>query len=199
MSVPPAVRDAAERLLVNLVADERFAAHVAKSEIERLVAAGELVPLARLQMAGGLELTPIGRLAAVEGALRSALALCDADLPNRLDAVRAVLQRVLDSAPAAPVAPGVPAVAPPAVTGTPEPSVIIAGDEPQPPPSEPEPERLEDGRPPGMLKPGEQTVCDWCKTPIDAEQANLGFVRFRVPLCKEHYAKHPNRGSRSAA
>jgi hypothetical protein len=183
---PPAVRDAAERLVTDLAGDERFAAHVAKSEIDRLVAAGELIPIGRLQLGGGLELTPMGRVATLEGAVASALALLDADLPNKVDALRAVLGRVgaATSAPPGPM-PQSP------VTGPPEPAEVVDNDAPVVVADD---DRA-DGRPEGMLKEGETSVCDWCKEPIDHEQANLAYVRFRTHLCKAHYAKHPKRSA----
>ena len=179
--IDPAVRGAAERLLVDLAADEKFVAHVAKAEIDRRVAAGELVPIGRLQLGGGLELTPMGRVAALEGAVSSALALLDADLPNMADAVRAVLAPALPS--------GQPVVPP--ITGSPEPAEVLVEEEPvaaRPP---------DDGRPPGMLAPGESTTCEWdmCTAVIDADQANLAFTRFRKMLCKKHYAKYPSRSA----
>jgi hypothetical protein len=193
--IPQAVRDAAERIVAELVADERFAAYVANAEIERRIASGDLVPLSRLQMAGGLELTPIGRLGAAEGALRAVQALLDTD-PVPLDALRSVIAKTLDApATATPVPPpATPAPSPPpppaepAATPEPEPVVPAESDTPG-----------EDGRPPGMLAPGESTVCTWCKAPIDANTANLAWTRFRKHLCKTHYQEHPNRGNRSSA
>lgn len=179
---PPAVRDAAERLVTDLAGDERFAAHVAKSEIDRRVAAGELVPISRLQLGGGLELTPMGRVATLEGAIASALALLDADLPNKLDAVRAVLVRVGAATPTAPMPPS-------PVTGAPEPAEVVEA------PVAVVKDQAPDGRPAGMLAEGETSECDWCKAPIGHEQANLAFTRFRTHLCKEHYAKHPKRSA----
>lgn len=184
--VVPAVRDAAERLLVDLAADEKFVAHVAKAEIERRVAAGELVPISRLQLGGGLELTPMGRVAALEGAISSALALLDAELPNMADAVRAVLTHA-HPANATPD-PSTPTklATPKPISGSPEPAEVVD-------PTPPAKEVPDDGRPAGMVAPGGEAKCDWCQVAIDSEQANLGMVRFRTLLCKKHYLEYPSR------
>lgn len=100
---PPAVRAAAERVLNDLASDPAFAAHVARAEIDRLVAAGDMIPRERLQLGPGLELTPVGRLAEVEAALAKALNALDQDTPD-VDVALGVLLDVLpeDEGSAAP-------------------------------------------------------------------------------------------------
>lgn len=176
--LPPALREIAERHLTGLAADTKFAAHVAKTEIERQIEAGELVPISRLQLGGGLELTPMGRVATLEAAIAAALELLDSDEADKLDALRAVLTEAREAKPA----PAPAAKAKPADKAAPTGEAVS-----------------DDGRPPGMLTEGEEAECDWCQTAVDAQQANLSFTRFRTYLCKEHYQKHPSRGGKHAA
>lgn len=56
MTVPAGVAEAAHRLINALASDLDFRAQVAKAEIDRQVAAGLLIPVERLQVAGGLVL-----------------------------------------------------------------------------------------------------------------------------------------------
>lgn len=71
MKPSQAMLDAAARLIMTLGADERFVAEVANEEISRRVALGLLVPREKLEVVGGLELAPAGRLHAVETACRA--------------------------------------------------------------------------------------------------------------------------------
>lgn len=57
---------AGHRLIQAVLTDTELVAHIAEQEIDRRIQSGELIRAEALQLGGGLELTPVGRLRQLE-------------------------------------------------------------------------------------------------------------------------------------
>lgn len=193
---------AAARLVETLAGDAEFVAAVAEAEITRRVAAGDLVPRARLEVAPGLEITPRGRVTRLENALR---ALCSeittrAELLAKagcVDLVKAATRLQDEVSDAAAVEPEPEPSPPPRRRRTPTAAAKPkAKPRPRPkpaaktapvpaPPSPPAPtaEKRATIRP-AMPEPTDHPPCDACGTTIDEDgQALISFAMFKRPLC----------------
>lgn len=180
----PAIK-VAHLVVEALAGDEDFVAQVTTREIQRRVDAGELIPKDALHITGGLELTPTGRLAQFETAVKVLLAvlgdIADEHLtdPQR-DAIAQVdvlinpqvpEPDVVDDAPVDDESDEEPVEAPPADDS--------ATSEPV------------DGKSYPTGFPVDDTyACSTCDTEIPEDQALVSWTRFRVLLCPPCLSTH---------
>lgn len=174
--------------MASLVKEPALIEAITSAEVQRLVDEGELIPRERLQIAGGLELAPAGRIAALEDAILSALDLLEENKPAK--AMNALLGVMPDPEPEE-------AEAEAGAEGDEEdaeaPAEGTSEEEP-----EREPERAEpaapaktDGRPEGMPEPDEVSTCEVCgREDVDFAQAAMSYTRFRKRLCREDFINY---------
>lgn len=194
-TIPPAVRSAAETAVSGLLADRAFVAHVARQEVERLVASGTMVTAASLTL-GQWQFTPAGRMAALEAAISGALDLLAADEPD-LEEVRALLWSTIPEEDD----PHVELDLDPQPEDEPETAV-------EPPPAKPKPvakkatkktstapakakrpavKKSATGRPVEMPTEDEEFFCSECEVEVDFETAKMSWIRTRLIRCVEHF------------
>lgn len=175
MAIPRPVAQAATNLITALVDDPDFVAWVSAAEIERRIAAGELVPAEALRTVPGLTLLPIGaRDRLIELASHPAV-----EAIGELADLRAACLAIA----------GQPFTA---ASGSPPPDDDAEALEPD---TEPEPDKpaTEGGdRPAGMpaAMPAGPAPCVKCGVEVDREQAQLSFIRHRLVLCREDHVNH---------
>lgn len=188
--LPPAAREAAERLITALVDDEAFASFAAEAKIAADVAAGLLVPAEKLSIGGGLVLAPAGRIAELERAVQGAIAALSLDTPSVDDALLALHMATPASEPEP--------------TADTEPAGDTKEAAPDEAPDEPEPEEKHDkrlggkrgpkavelevektGRPVGQPDPTVDHPCADCDVMVPGKQASLVWSRFRRVLCED--------------
>lgn len=184
-NLPPAVREAAERLIGFISNDDVLANHVAEGLIDSRVAAGKLIPVEKLQLGPGLTLAPAGRIPELEAAVAAAIQALDGDKP-RVDEALVALHKV--TAPELPEPEGAVAADPDAAETEVDDPLIEAeapkreipvrrGPKPADVPVEPS------GRPVGMPDSAVEHPCDECGQSVEGKHASLTWTRFRRVLC----------------
>lgn len=212
---PPAVRDAAEGLIVSLLSQPELVAMVAEHEIQRQVNAGNLIPVSRLQMGPGLELAPRGRIAELEETIRQAIGfLGDAEFKAAFDLLSKVDAPTTRSAPAETPA-NMPESMPVAeALAGPEPKPGVrqeAEDEDKPNwlasrsqngggDGKPLPKEA-DGKPTDMPANGETRACEieGCDVEVDDKQGQMSFARFRKVMCRAHFTEYKPQRAKAKA
>ncbi len=170
----PTIAAAGQAVIDLLLADPAFVALVASQEIERQVAAGDLIRREALAIQA-LEFVPAGLTATLRGLLQRVVDAKKAPDRKLVEEITAALNGAAPPAPASRPAP------PPAAEPT------------SPPPSEPQ--AREPRRRPEQM-PTDAGKCVECDVDVDVEQVQLSWARFRKILCREHHvAQKPSKAA----
>lgn len=186
------LRDAADSLLAAAMTSPAIIDAVSQAEIDRLVAAGELIPRERLQLGPGLELAPMGRMADLEHAIIDALEYIEANKPRKaLQALWKVMPPPADEAGPGDEEPGddaePEATEPPPGPAAEQPQADEQPQQDQETENEPSTAALPRRAAPD---PDEPQTCQTCGTDTDYDQALMSYTRFRLVLCREHFISY---------